>query len=343
MNLEQIMEKLDTKEYDFLKTEEHLNNHIILLTLGGSYAYGTSNENSDLDIRGVCLNSKEDILGISEPFEQFIDIPTDTTIYGLRKIIKLLLNCNPNTIELLGCKKEHYLYLSSIGKELLENYTLFLSKRCIHSFGGYANSQLRRLSNKAARLVSQEEREKHILKTIEHATYDFSERYFNPGDGIQLYIDKAIQKDYQTEIFMDIHLKHYPLRDYKGMWSEMSNIVKEYGKIGKRNEKAIEHNKLGKHMMHLIRLYMMCLDLLEQEKIITYREKEHDFLMDIRSGIYLDENRQPTAEFFQIIDEYEKKLDYAIRNTSLPENPDYKKVNEFVISINERVVKELVI
>lgn len=49
---------------------------------------------------------------------------------------------------------------------------------------------------------------------------------------------------------MDINLKHYPLRDYKSMWSEMNNIVKDYSKIGKRNKHAIEHEKLGKHMMH---------------------------------------------------------------------------------------------
>lgn len=43
---------------------------------------------------------------------------------------------------------------------------------------------------------------------------------------------------------MDVNLSHYPLRDYKGMWSEMNNIVKDYAKIGKRNKNAAEHGKL---------------------------------------------------------------------------------------------------
>ena len=34
-----------------------------------------------------------------------------------------------------------------------------------------------------------------------------------------------------------------------------------------------------------------------------------------------------------------KKLEYAKSNTSLPDNPDYKRINEFVASVNERVVK----
>ena len=179
-----------------------------------------------------------------------------------------------------------------------------------------------------------------ITKTIDHAMFDFKQRHFTmPDDAIKLYIDKAVQEGYDTEIFMDVNLTHYPLRDYSGMISEMQSIVKAYGKIGKRNQKAIEANKLGKHMMHLIRLYMMCLDILEKGEINTYRDKEHDLLMDIRNGKYLDENRQPVSEFYEMVDEYEKRLDYAKENTDLPDSPDYKKINEFVASVNERVVK----
>lgn len=339
MNLERIQEKVSlSPEYDFLYKNEHLGTNIILLGLGGSYAYGTNVESSDIDVRGVALNRKQEIL-TNENFEQFVNEETDTTIYSFNKIITLLSNCNPNTIEILGLKPEQYLYLSPIGKELLNNKKLFLSKRAVYSFGGYANQQLRRLSNKAARLVGQTENEQYILQSIEHAKYDFKEKYFDmPEDAIHLYTDKAVQEGYDTEIFMDINLHHYPLRDWKSMWSEMHSIVKSYAKIGKRNEKAIEHGKLGKHMMHLIRLYMMCLDILENEEIVTFREKEHDLLMDIRNGKYLDDNRQPIPEFFEMVDDYEKRLDHAKVNTSLPDNPDYKTINEFVASVNERVV-----
>lgn len=339
MTINEIKTLIQTPEYDFLRTNEHLGSNIILLTLGGSHAYGTNVEGSDVDIRGCALNAKDEIL-TNKNFEQFVNENTDTTIYAFNKLITLLSNVNPNTIEMLGCKPEHYLYLSPIGIELLVNKSLFLSKKCIHSFGGYANAQLRRLDNKAVRLVSQSEREVHILHSIENAAYTFKDKYFQLDDDmIKLYIDKSEQEEYDTEVFMDINLKHYPLRDYKNMWSEMNNIVKEYGKIGKRNSHAIEHNKLAKHMMHLVRLYLMCLDILNDGEIITYREKDHDFLMDIRNGKYLDENRQPTSEFFDIVDDLESKLDRAKETTELPDSPDYKKINEFVASVNERIVR----
>ena len=342
MDLKQIKDTVASDAYSFLRENEHLGNRIILLGLGGSHAYGTNIKTSDLDIRGCALNKKEEIL-TNQHFEQFVNEETDTTIYAFNKLISLLCNCNPNTIEMLGLKPEHYLYLSPIGKELLDNKELFLSKKAAQTFGGYATAQSRRLDNKSARLLGQEEREKHILNSINNAAADFQERYFQySDDAIRLYVDKSDREDMDTEIYMDIRLIRYPLRDYKAMWSEMNNIVKGYAKIGKRNQHAIEHNKLGKHMMHLIRLYMMCLDILENKKIITFREEEHDLLMSIRNGAYLDDNRQPIPEFFEMVDEYEKKLQYAKENTDLPEKPDYKKIQEFVMDVNERVVRGIV-
>ena len=338
MKLKEIKEKVSSTEYDFLRSNEHLGKNIILLGLSGSHAYGTQTETSDLDVRGIALNKKNEIL-TNQKFEQFVNEETDTTIYAFNKMITLLSNCNPNTIELMGLIPEHYLYIHPIGQELLDNKKLFLSKKAAHSFGGYATAQLRRLDNKSARLLGQEQREHHILNSILSAKDTFPEKYFYyQEDSIDLYVDKAVQEGYDSEVFMDIRLHHYPLRDWKSMWSEMNNIVKDYSKIGKRNSKAIEHNKLGKHMMHLIRLYLMALDIFEKEEIITYRENDLSFLMDIRNGKYLTDERQPTKEFYEIVDDFEKRLLYAKENTSLPDVPDYKKINDFVASVNERVV-----
>ena len=60
--------------------------------------------------------------------------------------------------------------------------------------------------------------------------------------------------------------------------------------------------------------------------------------MDIRAGKYLDGNDEPTSEFFEMVNDYEKRLDYAKENTSLPDEPDYETINEFVMRVNERVV-----
>lgn len=340
MTLEEIKRTVASEEYDFLRTNEHLGKNLILLGLGGSHAYGTNVDGSDLDVRGCALNSKIEIL-TNENFEQFVNEETDTTIYSFNKLVSLLSNCNPNTIEILGLKPEHYFILTPIGQELLDNKKLFISKRAAFTFGAYATAQLRRLDNKAVRTVGQAQREQHILNSINNAVDTYKEKFFpmSETDYIRLYLDKSDQENFEKEIFMDVNLTHYPLRDYKGMWSDMKNILSDYAKIGSRNSKAIEHNKLSKHMMHLIRLYLMCLDILEYGEIVTYREKDHDFLMEIRDGKYLDDNRQPIPEFFEMVDDFEKKLEYAKNNTDLPDKPNYKSIREFSMSVNERIVK----
>lgn len=339
MHIDEIKETLKKEEYNFLRLDKHLGENIILLGLGGSHAYGMNKADSDIDLRGIAINKKEEVL-LGTDFEQVVDEATDTTVYSFNKMIELLSKTNPNTIEILGLKPEHYLVLSDVGHELIANRKMFLSKICIHTFGNYANSQLRRLENKAARMVGQAQNEAYILKSITNAQYDFKYRYYPHNESqVKLYLDDAINPEFEKEIFINCNLLHYPLRDWAGMWNEMKAIVSSYNKIGKRNEKAMSHDKLGKHSAHLLRLFMMAIDILENEEIITYREQEHDLLMSIRNGEWLDDNRQPIPEFYELVNEYERRFEYAKNNTSLPDLPDYKRINEFKMYVNEKIVK----
>lgn len=333
-------EILRQREYGFIETNEHLGRHVILLGLAGSYSYGTNIRTSDIDIRGIALNQKSDLIGLTR-FEQYVDEDTDTVIYGFNKVVGLLLSCNPNTIELLGLKPEHYLYLSDIGRLLLDNRRLFLSKRAIQSFGGYADAQLRRLQNALARdTFPQTEKERHIFNSVRNAMHDFNHRYGHFENGsLELYIDKAVNPELETEIFVNASMTHYPLRDYCGMWNTMANVIRDYEKVGKRNKKKDDLH-LNKHAMHLIRLFMMALDILEKGEINTYREKEHGLLMDIRFGKYRKEDGAFHGSFYEMLSDFEKKLHYAAEHTDLPEEPDMAKVQELVMAINERVVRD---
>lgn len=331
---------LDDPQYSFLKTDEHLGKNIILLGLCGSYAYGTNNDASDIDVRGVTLNLKSDLIGLTS-YEQYMDDKTDTTIYTFNKIVSLLLNCNPNTLEILGLNPEHYLYMNDIGKSLIDNKRLFLSKRAIQSFAGYADDQLRRLQNALARdSYEQSEKEKHIYNSIKNAMNAFTDRYQKFDEGsLKIYIDKANNSKLDTEIFIDASLKHYPLRDYKNIINEMNNIVRNYEKLGKRNNKK-DDNHLNKHAMHLVRLFMMAIDIIEKGEIITYRKDEHDLLLNIRKGEYQKEDGTFSKEFYEIVSDYENKVQEAIKKSKLPDEPDMNKVQKYVMSVNERVIRD---
>ena len=97
MTVDEIKGLLKTSEYDFLRENPHLGSNICYLTLGGSHAYGTNIEGSDVDIRGIATNTRKEIL-LGRDFEQVVNTDTDTTIYSFKKIVNLLQNVNPNTI-----------------------------------------------------------------------------------------------------------------------------------------------------------------------------------------------------------------------------------------------------
>jgi predicted nucleotidyltransferase len=335
---EKVGALLETERYRFLRENEHLQNTIIFLTLGGSHAYGTNIESSDIDVRGVCNNRPQDIIGLSH-FEQFVHEETDTAVYSFNKLISLLINCNPNVIEMLGCKPEHYFMMTDTGKELIANRKMFLSLRAVNSFGGYASAQLHRLRNNLARYsYSQPEKEEHILGSITRAMLDFNGRYqeFEEG-GIRLSIDKSEKEGLETEIFADVNLTHYPLRDYKSIWSDMQNVVKDYARVNHRNHKKDDQH-INKHAMHLIRLYLMCLDILEKEEIVTFREADLGLLMSIRKGQYQLEDGTYRQEFFDMLSGYEKRMEYAAKNSSLPREPNLRRIEDFVMSVNRIAV-----
>lgn len=335
-----FFELMNSNEYNFLRTNERLGRRIILMGLGGSHAYGTSNEKSDIDFRGVTLNMPSDLLGLTE-FEQYEDDNTDTVIYSFNKIVKLLLECNPNTCEILGLDEEQYLIKTPLGQELIDNVDLFISKRAAKSFGGYAGAQLRRLQNAIARdSMPQSEREQHILNSVRNSLEDFNRRYedFERGK-INLYIDKAVTSGLDTEIFVDADYTHFPLRDYEKMFSAMNTVIREYDKIGKRNKKK-DDNHLNKHAMHLIRLFMMAIDILGDGKIRTHRTgNDLELLLKIRSGGFQKDDGTFAKEFYDILSHYENELKRATCTSTLPDNPDMVKVEAFVEYVNKRAIE----
>lgn len=324
---EEMLKNIALPEYDFLREDPRLGDNIILLGLGGSHAYGTDIETSDWDWRGIMTRSPRDIL-TGRDCEQFVHNGTDTTIYTVDKIVKLLASCNPNTIEMLGLKPEHYLHVSPAGELLLQNKDLFLSKRAVNSFGGYANAQMNRLINKSGR--SNDEVVQNETRSIAKGLIALR-RDGIIGNNVAVY-----EADGATQINISGEL---PLDKFIAVSQIVTNVHDDYRR-STRNDKATEHGKLSKHMMHLTRLYLMAFDILEKGEIVTYREKEHDFLMSIRNGKFLVDGITPTKEFMDMVAEFDNKLKELSKHTDLPDKPDEEKINDLLGEINGSVVRE---
>lgn len=340
MQINEIKEKLKTEDYDFLRTNEHLGNSVILLGIAGSHAYGLASANSDVDLRGIALNSRREIL-IGKDFEEFQNAETDSVIWSFNRAVYFLSRCNPHLCELLGLKEEHYIYANPIGKEILNNKKMFLSKEAIKSFGDYALEQTKRLRNKEARTFEQPRKEAHILEAIEQARDRFKDKYLPMDkDYIKLYLDDAVMDDIEKEIFMDINLTHYPFRDHLSMYSEMRSILKQYSQMQKQPLKEVNMKKIGKHMSSTIQSYIMGINILNDGIFKTYLEAdEQELIKEIRSGRYVNEQMQVHPDYYDIEKEYKNKFEEAANNTKLPDKPNFERIYRFMEGINEKVVK----
>jgi predicted nucleotidyltransferase len=324
------LEKLQSMpEYDFLWDFSFLpeSSTILLLGLGGSHAYGTATETSDIDLRGIFLPAKKDLLGIVTPKDVLINNTTDTVLYSFPKFCKLLAQCNPNIFEIIGKKKDKDFIVYQPFQKFLDDYLwAFLSKRIFVTFRGYAISQLRRLENALARdQYPAQKKEEHILKSLDASIIDSRDKLkeYDKENYIHLYMGKSEKEDLDEETYIDIFAKNIPLRDYMGINNEMMNTLRNFGKLNHRNRKK-DDNHLYKHAMHLIRLYYMLKDLALEHKIITYREKEHDELMKIRLGeISFDEVFEINSKLEQESKQWENECD-------LPDKPNLKILNDAV-------------
>lgn len=71
----------------------------------------------------------------------------DAVAYEVQHFVDLLGSQNPNVLSLLWTKPEHFLHIDVEGRMLLDNRAAFASKGAYDSFGGYAYSQLKRMTN----------------------------------------------------------------------------------------------------------------------------------------------------------------------------------------------------
>lgn len=337
---------LDGKSYEFLKTNKFLGRNICLLVFGGSIAYGTNNEDSDIDIRGIAVNPTDQIFGLKKDFEQVVDKNTDTTIYSLNKMVKLLLECNPNTMEIFGALPEHYIYINNIGNSILANKKSFLSKKAIQSFGGYANQQYNRLIHGLLGNGNNDDKKLEMLRdSLNRSIKAFNTTHKHLNMSVQInrlsteklqaiYPSLKIEDDNSNEhLVVNGTFTNVPVTDFKNLISNIHKIQSEYGNVNKRNTKKTD-KKLANHMVHLIRLYLMGTDLNKEGKIQVYRSKEHDMLMDIKNRKYMTEDGLKVKdEFYDILKEVQDEYTYSLQNTVLPDSPDYEVLNNILLDI----------
>jgi hypothetical protein len=136
-----------------------------------------------------------------------------------------------------------------------------------------------------------------------------------------LHADEAAQR---LREMREVFLTRYLYKTYSGyVLSQFRRMANAHAKTGKYK---------AKHAMHLIRLLYSGIEALRSGQIRIDVGEHREELLAIKSGALTFEQARDRAL------ELDREFQEAYRRTTLPERPDYRRVDEFLIWARRRVV-----
>lgn len=341
---------------------------ILLECISGSRAYGLATADSDTDIKGVFYLPKSHYFGRHGDYvPQVNNASNDIVYYELGRYIELLLQNNPNMMELLATPAEHILYQHSLMAHFSAEW--FISKLCQKTFAGFANSQIKKARGLNKKIVNPMSREKKSI--LEFCTVFIDGRSVALNEWLQetatdqcsiglatmakatqmyaMYIDKTetlgFSGLYQHPDATQLRLSAIP----KGMipvtylsfneqgYSKYCRDYKEYWQwVANRNEvryqSTMAHAKEydAKNMMHTIRLLEMAYDIATIGKVIVERPNR-DTLLSIKAGAS-DYN-----ELLAQADQLSVEIVAAFDSSHLPDHPNEQAALSALVVVRDQL------
>ena len=135
---------------------------ILLECVSGSRAYGLATADSDTDIKGVFYLPKSHYFGRhSDYVPQVNNASNDIVYYELGRFVELLLQNNPNMMELLATPTQHIRYQHPLMAQFSAEW--FVSKLCQKTFAGFASSQIKKARGLNKKIVNPMSRDKKSI------------------------------------------------------------------------------------------------------------------------------------------------------------------------------------
>ena len=304
----------------------------ILFGKAGSHSYGLNTPESDNDYKGIAVAPREYYLGILNHFEQVERKPqnddTEFVIYDVRKFCQLASNANPNILELLYLEPEDYLVVSPVGKKLIDNRDMFLSKKVLFTYLGYSRAQIKKASTHRQWLLypatKEPQREDYglpkdralISKDQQGAFYDLVDKNIIDKNEAS---DNFLQALAKEKAYFSAHRQYEQYQEWKR---------------SRNPKRAILEDRCGydsKNASNLVRLMIQCREILTQGRLIVKRKDDRDFLLSIKNGAW---NYEQVLEF---ADRQEKELHEIAKISKLPEKADVEFIDRLCVEIIEEM------
>ncbi len=309
---------------------------IIVKMLFGSRVYGTNLPTSDTDYKQVFLSSFDDmalfkgkrITASTSSAGKNTSEDIDMESIELGRFLDLCMQGQTNAIDMLFTPEEFWIESSPIWDRVIELKPHLLNRK-IKAMVGYCRSQASRYSVKGDRLNDVE------------AAIDLFER-LPPEDRLELHIDalgslcsrehielREIEVgtgDGKKILALTVCGRYLPMTTRIG-YSLDNVLYPAKNKHGRRARAAADADGADyKAMMHALRVAGEAIELMRTGNI-TMPLLDRSFLLEVRKGDI------PAKEVSNEIDNRLELLEKAVENSSLPEESNREKIEEFIINI----------
>lgn len=307
----------------------------ILRVRTGSHLYGTSTPESDEDFSAVFSPPVAYVFGMQRVEQVDASIVSkdatgkndgdavDFTLYELRKFAKLVLENNPNMLEILFAPDEHVVLSTPLGERLRAAAHLFPYRGLKSRFIGYAQSQMHKMQIRTEnfdaldRAIESFERilehPKHfVLHDLKYQKKELAAEGY-PLDGIVFGDDYTRVGDLQFQYHWKVSDALKRARARRLNATSRVGLMKRYG----------YDTKFG---AHLIRLLYEGRDLLDQG-YLTFPLPQADLLMQIRSGEW------PMEKVLEHAEHLKTQIEESHEKSFLRPKPAFHEVDAIVQSI----------
>jgi len=302
----------------------------------GSQLYGTTTPESDVDYTSVFMPTAYDLFSLQKC--EYIDNSTkssteerrntaedtDDQQHSLQRYVHLVIHGNPNLLEILFCKKP--VFEDPVFTPLKENASRLISRKVYDSFTGFATSQRKKLEYKSKRF-------NQLKKALCHLEVNYAGSIRASDSLMTSELAKWLNSN---------------LTEYKGDKSNVRSfhenlpvkiiyekIKSEYENYGWRAHtgtfKTLGYDvKFGAHAIRLFHEGVQLLTTGVLEFPIT--GQAYDDIMAVRRG------EVSLEEFYKICDRYEEENRKAREITKLPDAPDIKWANNYLVETLENYI-----
>ena len=285
--------------------------NIILKTLSGSRLYGTHNEDSDYDYRGIGIQGLNHILGFMPVIGQQSGAGDDV-VYDIKKFFELASKCNPNIVEILYAPERFWVKQTDIGEALVASRHMFLSTKARHTFSGYAHAQLKRMRGHKKWLVDppthQPTREEYCLPKNHKVIPNITPELLN-----KLAMSPAVPEELRSLLLLEYKYQQ-ALKKWDGYVQWLDNRNPARAKL------EAEYGFDGKAGSHLIRLMRSCVEILRDGELCVVRPDATE-LKDIRSGKWSYE------EVLEHAEDLDEQAEVWYHKSPLPRNVNINRLN----------------